>query len=102
MEPVGECNKLLFTGPDTGKLQGPIGRLRTGIGEEGLVHTGNFNQFLRKVSLVGNIVQVGAMDELMGLVADRLHDSRVAVPGAAHGNSCNAVDIFLTFRIPDF
>ena len=101
VEPVGKRNKFFLPGPDTGELQCTIDCFCPGIGEERFVHAGNFDKFLCKVSLVGHIIQVGAMDEFMCLVADRFNYRRVAMSRAADGNTCYAVDIFLTFRIPD-
>ncbi len=101
VEPVGESNKFLLPGPDPGQFQRTVGRLCPGVGEEGLVHPGNLHEFLCKFSLVGDIIQVGAVDEFMRLVADRFYHRRVAVPGAADGDPGNAVDILLSFRIPD-
>ena len=76
-------------------LDGAFERLGAGIGEEHLVGEGRGDQPLGEPALAGNLVEVGDVPELAGLLGQRRDEMRVAVAERVDGDAAGEIEIAL-------
>ena len=77
------------------RLDGALDRLGAGIGEEHLVGEGRGDQPLGEAALAGNLVEVGDVPELAGLLGQRGDEMRVAVAERVDGDAAAEIEVAL-------
>ncbi len=85
---------------EAGDLDGGFVGFATGVAEKDFVHAGQCRQPFTERFLVLDFVDVGGVDELGGLRGQRLHELRVAMADADHGDACQRVEIALALFVP--
>jgi hypothetical protein len=78
-----------------GGLDCPLDRLGARIGEEHLVGEGRRHQPFGEAALAGNLVEVGEVPYLGGLLAECGHEMRVAVAQRVDGDACAEIEVAL-------
>ena len=77
------------------RLDGAFERLGAGIGEEHLVGEGGVDQPLAEPALPRNLVEIGDVPELVGLLGQRRDQMRMAVAQRIDGDAAGEIEISL-------
>src|SRR5690606_20554729 len=70
-----------------------------GVAKENALHTGDFTQFPGQIGLKRNLINIGAMDQETGLLADGLSNSRVGVAQTANSDTAEGIEVFVALSV---
>ncbi len=92
-------NALVVT-VQAGNLEGSFISFRTRVAEKHFVQPGERTQFFRQGFLMGNLVQVGGVQQFMGLRTDGICHFTSRMAYVAHGNTAEGIQILFACGIP--
>ena len=81
-------------------LDGRLVGLRTGVAEEHAVHAGQARQRLGEALLKTDAIEIGGVNQLVRLLAQRGADGGIGVAEPAHGDAGQGVQVPFTVRVP--
>ena len=91
---------LADAAPLARQLERALVRLGARVREEDAVHRRVVDQHLRELDLRLAVEDVGAVDQLAGLLADRLHQSRIGVAEDVGRDPGDEVEVLLAVDVP--
>ena len=90
---------ILVMGIMAGQLDRRFVRLGPAVAKEHLVGKRMIDQHLRQLHLRLCVIEVRSMDQLRGLVLDRLNQVRVTMPEDVHRNPTDEIEILSPLKV---